>query len=158
MTDLAGVDYQSVTMGTGKIFAPDPVEWVGSEGAVTCLGVFINTPEGVFVGHASCDQQVIGPGAAYNYVVGAFNDLLTIALGEFDGETQQVLMCFSGGSDMALTALKAGLAQWCGSTPQFTAADAYRIKSNGTSPKPIRHSDTPTLVAGPLALEVPSMP
>ena len=158
MTDLAGVAYQTLSTGRGETFPSDPVQWVGCEGAVTCLGVFINTPGGVFVGHCSCDQQVAGPGAAYDYVVGAFNDLLTVALGEFNGETQEVLLSFSAGTDPALTALKAGLAQWCGSVPTFLTGDAYRIKSNGTGATAIRFSDTPTVLEGPVDVEVPAMP
>ncbi|MCJ1280570.1 hypothetical protein MMC21_008399 [Puttea exsequens] len=124
------VDYRNVKQGTGQIFVnPIPPEWVGTDGAVTCLEIYMNVVgQGVFVAHADSNEQVPGPGPAFDYVKDDFAQQLVTALGPFNAAVHTQIQCFSGGTDPAMEALKAGLQQWSGAAPLFVGRDSFRLK------------------------------
>ena len=155
------VNFQNVKQGTGQIFEnPDPAEWVGSDGAVTCILVYVNyIDHGVFVAHADCEVQVPGPGDEFDHVRDTVAQRLTAALGDFDAAVHSDIQCFSGGTDQTMYALKAGLEQWCATAPElppFEGRDSFRVKTDGTGMTLVRFKDVPEEVEGPFDMNVPA--
>ncbi|KAL8903260.1 MAG: hypothetical protein Q9171_007465 [Xanthocarpia ochracea] len=150
------VVYSNIQQGTGHIFGtPDPPEWVGTNGAVTCLAIYLKHGQGVFVGHADCEVQVAGPGPEFDYVKDEFAKKLAAALGPFDGAVHTDIQCFSGGTDQALKALKQGLEQWAGSAPKFTGRDSFMVQTDGEGITWVKSGDTPKEIVGSLDMSVP---
>ncbi|KAI4173349.1 MAG: hypothetical protein LQ346_008435 [Caloplaca aetnensis] len=151
------VNYSNVKQGTGQFFgAPDPPEWVGTDGAVTCLAIYLyHVDQGVFVAHADCAVQVTGPGPEFDYVRDEFAGKLAAALGPFDGDVHTDIQCFSGGTDQALEALKQGLEQWAGFAPPFSGQDSFKVKTDGSGMTWVKSRDTPEEIEGPLDMSVP---
>lgn len=153
------VNFQSVKQGTGHIFEnADPAEWVGSDGAGTCVLIYVNCiDQGVFVAHAECDVRVYGPGDEFDYVRDTLAQQLTAALGDFDAAVHTDIQCFSGGTDQAMHALKAGLEQWCATAleaPPFEGRDSFRVKTDGTGMTWVKSRDVPEEVEGPFVMSV----
>jgi hypothetical protein len=150
------VAYANVNIGTAGTYGGPATQWVGTNGLVTCLGVFMMVNgQGVFAGHGSCQVQVPGPGPEFDAVAAAFSDLLTGAVGAFDPNVHTNIQLFSGGTDPAMSALRAGVAQWCGAAPPFTGWDSFRVKLDGTGLTYVRSSDAGTPVNGPFPFDVP---
>lgn len=129
------VSYRYIQQGTGQIFANAvPAVWVGTDGAVTCIAIYCQVVgQGVFVAHADCGRQVLGPGADFDYVRDTIAGLLLAALGAYNGAVHVDLQMFTGGGDQACLALQAGLQQWAvHAAVPVRGQDGFRVNTDCT--------------------------
>ncbi len=152
------VAYKHVKQGTGQIFPETtPPTWIGTDGAVTCVAIYMKLAgQGHFVAHADCGAVVRNANDPnFAHVRDTLVQRLTTALGDYNDQVHTNIKSFSGGTDHAMKALKAGLSEWAGGHQvDFVAQDSFMINTNGEGLTSVKYRDTPEEVSGTLDMSV----
>jgi hypothetical protein len=135
------VNWTNVDQGTGQEFSTSPIQWVGSEGMVTCVGIFIKLANGVFIGHADCAEVVTGPGEKYDYVKSTLAAQIGKAVGVYSPTVNTSVYAVTSGTDYAMKALKDGLGIWCNNTTTSLTYNSFRVKTDGTGITWVKSAD-----------------